>query len=259
MGIVNVTPDSFSDGGLHADTGAAVAHARALIEAGADLLDIGGESTRPGAEPVPLGEELDRVLPVIEALAGEGVPLSIDTYKPEVMRLAVSAGASLINDVFGLRQPGALDAAAQTDAAVCLMHMQGTPQTMQADPQYLDVVAEVADFLAQRAAACEAAGISRDRIVVDPGFGFGKTTAHNIALLRGLGAIAERTGLPLLAGLSRKSVLGRITNRDQASDRVAGSVASALVAVQNGARILRVHDVAATLDMLRVWQALEAA
>jgi len=259
MGIVNVTPDSFSDGGLHADTGAAVAHARALIEAGADLLDIGGESTRPGAEPVPLGEELDRVLPVIEALAGEGVPLSIDTYKPEVMRLAVSAGASLINDVFGLRQPGALEAAAQTDAAVCLMHMQGTPQTMQADPQYLDVVAEVADFLSQRVAACEAAGISRDRIVVDPGFGFGKTTAHNIALLRGLGALAERTGLPLLAGLSRKSVLGRITNRDQASDRVAGSVASALVAVQNGARILRVHDVAATLDMLRVWQALEAA
>jgi len=259
MGIVNVTPDSFSDGGLHADTNAAVAHARALIEAGADLLDIGGESTRPGAEPVPLGEELDRVLPVIEALAGEGVPLSIDTYKPEVMRLAVSAGASLINDVFGLRQPGALEAAAQTDAAVCVMHMQGTPQTMQADPQYLDVVAEVADFLSQRVAACEAAGISRDRIVVDPGFGFGKTTAHNIALLRGLGAIAERTGLPLLAGLSRKSVLGRITNRDQASDRVAGSVASALVAVQNGARILRVHDVAATLDMLRVWQALEAA
>jgi len=259
MGIVNVTPDSFSDGGLHARADAAVAHARALLAAGADILDIGGESTRPGAEPVPLREELDRVLPVIAALAGEGVPLSIDTYKPEVMRAAVDAGASMINDVFGLRQPGALQAAAQTDAAVCLMHMQGTPQTMQADPSYSDVVAEIAGFLADRAAACEAAGIARDRIVVDPGFGFGKTTAHNISLLRGLRQIAATTGLPLLAGLSRKSVLGRITTREKATERVAASVASALIAVQNGARILRVHDVDATLDMVRVWQALEAA
>lgn len=259
MGIVNVTPDSFSDGGLHARADAAVAHARALLAAGADILDIGGESTRPGAEPVPLREELDRVLPVIAALAEEGVPLSIDTYKPEVMRAAVDVGASMINDVFGLRQPGALDAAAQTDAAVCLMHMQGTPQTMQADPSYGDVVAEVAGFLADRAAACEAAGIARSRIVVDPGFGFGKTTAHNIALLRGLGRIGASTGLPLLAGLSRKSVLGRITTRERATDRVAASVASALVAVQQGARILRVHDVDATLDMVRVWQAVEAA
>jgi len=259
MGIVNVTPDSFSDGGLHADTGAAVAHARALLQAGADILDIGGESTRPGAQPVSLDEELHRVIPVIEALAGEGVPLSIDTYKPEVMRAAVAAGASLINDVFALRQPGALEAAAQTSAAVCLMHMQGTPQTMQADPHYADVVTEVTGFLAQRVAACEAAGIDRHRIVVDPGFGFGKSTAHNIALLRGLGSIVRGTGQPLLAGLSRKSVLGRITAREQAADRVAGSVASALIAVQNGARLLRVHDVAATLDMVRVWQALEAA
>ncbi len=259
MGIVNVTPDSFSDGGLHARTDTAVAHARALLAAGADILDIGGESTRPGAEPVPLSEELDRVIPVIEALAGEGVLLSIDTYKPEVMRAAVAAGAGMINDVFGLRQPGALEAAAGTDAAVCVMHMQGTPQTMQAAPVYTDVVAEVAAFLSERVAACQAAGIARDRIVVDPGFGFGKTTAHNIALLRGLGEIVRRTGRPLLAGLSRKSVLGRITTREKATDRVAASVASGLVAVQNGARILRVHDVDATLDMVRVWQALEEA
>lgn len=259
MGIVNVTPDSFSDGGLHARADAAVAHARALIAAGVDILDIGGESTRPGAEPVPLREELDRVLPVIAALAEEGVPLSIDTYKPEVMRQAVAAGASLINDVFALRQPGALEAAAETDAAVCLMHMQGTPQTMQADPSYGDVVTEVAGFLAGRAADCEAAGIARSRIVVDPGFGFGKSTEHNIALLRGLGRVGASTGLPLLVGLSRKSVLGRITTREKVTDRVAASVASALVAVQQGARILRVHDVSATLDMLRVWQAVEAA
>ena len=259
MGIVNVTPDSFSDGGRYVVTDAAVEHALGLIAAGADILDIGGESTRPGAEPVPLCEELDRVLPVIEALAGEGVPLSIDTYKPEVMFAAVSAGASMINDVFGLRQTGAIEAAAETDAAVCLMHMQGTPQTMQADPDYADVVTEVAGFLADRAAACEAAGIPRSRLVVDPGFGFGKTTAHNIALLHGLGRIGTATGLPLLAGLSRKSVLGRITTREKATDRVAASVASGLIALQNGARILRVHDVDATLDMVRVWQAVEAA
>jgi len=259
MGIVNVTPDSFSDGGLHADTGAAVAHGLALVEAGADVLDIGGESTRPGAQAVPLDEELRRVLPVVEALAGEGVPLSIDTYKPEVMFAAVSAGVSLINDVFALQQPGALEAAAANDAAICLMHMQGTPQTMQVDPSYGDVVAEVAGFLNARIAACEAAGIARERIIVDPGFGFGKTTAHNIALLRSLGDIVRGTGRPLLAGLSRKSVLGRITMRDDPAARVAASVASALVAVQNGARLLRVHDVTATLDMVRVWQALEAA
>lgn len=259
MGIVNVTPDSFSDGGRHADTRAAVAHGLALIEAGADILDIGGESTRPGAEPVSLDEELRRVLPVVEGLAEAGAPISIDTYKPEVMRAAVSAGASLINDVFALRQPGALEAAADTDAGICLMHMQGTPQTMQAAPHYVDVVAEVTAFLVQRVAACEAAGIARERILVDPGFGFGKTTAHNIALLRGLGEIMQGSGRPLLVGLSRKSVLGRITTRDDPADRIAASVASALVAVQNGARILRVHDVAATRDVVRVWQALEAA
>lgn len=259
MGIVNVTPDSFSDGGLHRSAEAAIAHGLALVEAGADILDIGGESTRPGAEPVPLAEELDRVLPVIEALAGEGVPLSIDTYKPEVMFAAVSAGASMINDVFALRQPGALEAAAQTDAGICLMHMQGTPQTMQQDPHYDDVVSEVAMFFGARVSACEQAGISRDRLVVDPGFGFGKTTAHNIALLRGLALLTERTGCPLLAGLSRKSVLGRITTRDNTAERVPASVASALIAVQNGARLLRVHDVAATVDMVRVWQAVSAA
>lgn len=259
MGIVNVTPDSFSDGGRHADTAAAVAHGMALVAAGADILDIGGESTRPGAEPVPLQQELRRVLPVVEALAGAGVPLSVDTYKPEVMRAAVAAGASLVNDVFALRQPGALEAVADTDAGVCLMHMQGTPQTMQSAPGYTDVVAEVSAFLVRRIADCQAAGIERERIVVDPGFGFGKTTAHNIALLRRLGDIVRDTGRPLLAGLSRKSVLGRITARDDPADRVAASVASALLAVQNGARILRVHDVAATRDMLRVWQALQVA
>ena len=259
MGIVNVTPDSFSDGGRHADTAAAVAHGMALVAAGADILDIGGESTRPGAEPVPLQEELRRVLPVVEALAGAGVPLSVDTYKPEVMRAAVAAGASLVNDVFALRQPGALEAVADTDAGVCLMHMQGTPQTMQSAPGYTDVVAEVSAFLVRRIADCQAAGIERERIVVDPGFGFGKTTAHNIALLRRLGDIVRDTGRPLLAGLSRKSVLGRITARQDPADRVAASVASALLAVQNGARILRVHDVAATRDMLRVWQALQVA
>ncbi len=258
MGILNVTPDSFSDGGRHAAVDAALAHAARLVDEGADLIDIGGESTRPGAEPVPLAEELARVLPVIEALASCPVPLSIDTYKPEVMRAAVAAGASMINDVFALRQPGALHVAAATDAAVCLMHMQGTPQTMQVDPQYADVVGEVRVFLKDRVRACIDAGIARERIVVDPGFGFGKTTAHNIALLRDLQQLAD-DGLPVLAGLSRKSVLGRITAREAPADRVAGSVASALLAVQRGACLLRVHDVAATVDMLRVWQTVAGA
>jgi len=258
MGIVNVTPDSFSDGGRHDNTVAAIAHARALIAQGADILDIGGESTRPGAEPVPLQMELDRVLPVIEALSEDAVPLSIDTYKPPVMAAALAAGVSIVNDVFALRQSGALEAVAASSAGVCLMHMQGTPQTMQTDPEYGDVLAEVRAFLSQHAERCVAAGIARDRIVIDPGFGFGKTTAHNLALLRGIGELAA-SGFPVLAGLSRKSVLGRLTTRELPADRVAGSVASALIAVQNGARVLRVHDVAATVDMLRVWQAVEAA
>jgi len=255
MGIVNVTPDSFSDGGRHFDAARAIAHGRQLVEEGADLLDIGGESSRPGAQSVSAEEELRRVLPVIEALAGVGVPLSVDTVKPEVMRRAAAAGASVINDIAALQAPGALEAAAASDAAVCLMHMQGEPRTMQADPSYGDVVAEVRDFLAARVAAAQAAGIAAERIVVDPGFGFGKRLAHNLALLRHLGQFAD-LGACVLAGLSRKSMLGEITGR-KVSQRDTASVAAALLAARNGARILRVHDVAATKDALAVWAAVE--
>jgi len=257
MGIVNVTPDSFSDGGRYADAPAAVAHARRLIDEGADLVDIGGESTRPGAPAVPLQEERRRVLPVIEALAGCGVPISIDTQKPELMKEAVGAGASLVNDVNALRAPGALEAVAATGAAVCLMHMKGDPRTMQHDPRYDDVVAEVRAFLAARVEAAERAGIARERIVIDPGFGFGKTAEHNLTLLARLGEIAQ-LGVPLLAGLSRKSTLGRITGRGT-DERVHAGVAAALIAVQNGAHIVRVHDVAATRDALAVWNAVREA
>jgi len=253
MGIVNVTPDSFSDGGRFLDAARAVAHARRLVEDGADMLDIGGESSRPGAQPVGLDEELRRVLPVIEALAGLGVPLSIDTVKPEVMCRAVGAGASIINDIAALRAPDALEAAAGTQAAVCLMHMQGEPGTMQTDPRYGDVVAEVRGFLAGRVAAARAAGIAAERIVVDPGFGFGKRIEHNLALLRHLDHFAG-LGACVLAGLSRKSMLGQITGK-QVSLRDTASVVAALLAAQNGAKILRVHDVAATRDALAVWQA----
>lgn len=256
MGIVNVTPDSFSDGGRYYDPARAVVHARQLVEEGADLLDIGGESSRPGAQSVSAEEELRRVLPVIEALAGVGVPLSVDTVKPEVMRRAVAAGASVINDIAALQAPGALEAAAASDAAVCLMHMQGEPRTMQADPSYGDVVAEVRDFLAARVAAAQAAGIAAERIIVDPGFGFGKRLAHNLALLRHLGQFAD-LGACVLAGLSRKSMLGEITGR-KVSQRDTASVAAALLAARNGARILRVHDVAATKDALAVWAAVDS-
>ena len=256
MGVVNVTPDSFSDGGQHFDTGRAISHAQRLVEEGADLLDIGGESTRPGAAPVGLAEERRRVLPVLEALAGGKVPLSVDTRKPELMREAVAAGADMINDVAALAAPGALDAVASSSAAVCLMHMQGEPGTMQANPHYHDVVREVRGYLAERVAAAERAGIARDRIVADPGFGFGKNLEHNLALLRSLKELGS-LGVALLAGLSRKAMLGRITGRE-AGDRVHASVAAALIAAQNGAHILRVHDVAATSDALAVWQAVVA-
>lgn len=255
MGIVNVTPDSFSDGGRFGSVEAAVRQARQLMDEGADILDIGGESTRPGAAPVPAAEELDRVLPVLERIADSPVPLSIDTYKPEVMVAALAAGASMVNDVKALREPGALDAVVRSDAAVCLMHMRGTPQTMQLDPKYGDVVGEVCAFLHDRIAACEAAGIDRERIVVDPGFGFGKTKAHNIDLLRHLDKVTA-LGLPVLAGLSRKSVLGTITARN-VGERVPSSVAAALVAVYRGAAIVRVHDVGATRDALAVYGAIE--
>jgi dihydropteroate synthase len=255
MGVVNVTPDSFSDGGRYFDAGRAVEHARRLIEEGADLIDIGGESTRPGAAPVDLAEERRRVLPVLEALAGGKVPVSVDTRKPELMREAVSAGADMVNDVAALAAPGALEAVASSPAAVCLMHMRGEPGTMQEHPSYRDVVREVRDYLAGRVAEAERSGISRNRIVADPGFGFGKNLEHNLALLRSLPEFGS-LGVALLAGLSRKAMLGRITGRE-AGDRVHASVAAALLAAQNGAHILRVHDVAATRDALAVWRAVK--
>jgi dihydropteroate synthase len=255
MGIVNITPDSFSDGGRYFDPARAVAHAQQLVEEGADILDIGGESSRPGAQPVSVDEELRRVLPLIEALADRGIPLSVDTVKPETMRMAIAAGATIINDINALQAPGALAAAAASDAAVCLMHMQGEPRTMQAAPNYSDVVAEVHGFLARRVAAARQAGIAVERIIVDPGFGFGKRLAHNLALLRELARFGG-LGACVLAGLSRKSMLGELTGR-KVSQRDTASVAAVLIAAQNGAKILRVHDVAATRDALAVWQAVQ--
>jgi dihydropteroate synthase len=258
MGIVNVTPDSFSDGGAHDTTDAAVAHGLRLAEEGADLLDVGGESTRPGAMPVDLEEELRRVVPVIRRLAAEtSLPISVDTSKPEVMRAAVEAGAGMINDVCALRREGALDAASALGVPVVLMHMRGDPGSMQAAPMYEDVVAEVHRFLAERIFAAEMAGIDKRRIVIDPGFGFGKTLEHNLALLAQLQRFTE-LGVPVLAGLSRKKTIGELTGRDVPAERIHGSVAAHLLAAQHGARILRVHDVAATVDALKVWQALEA-
>lgn len=255
-GIVNVTPDSFSDGGSHFDADAAIRHGIALVEQGADLLDVGGESTRPGAEAVSEDEELRRVIPVIEALAREtGVPISIDTSKPGVMRAAVRAGAGLINDVYALRQDGALDAAAELGVPVCLMHMQGEPRTMQADPQYDEVVADIKRFLADRLFNCELAGIPRKRLLIDPGFGFGKTLDHNVELLRELQQFATLNAT-LFVGLSRKSFLGTLGGRREPAERVHASVAAALIAVQRGAAIVRVHDVAATADALEVWNAV---
>ena len=258
MGIVNVTPDSFADGGEHATVEAAIAHGLKLAGEGADILDIGGESTRPGAEDVSLDEELRRVVPVIEALANRvSIPISIDTSKPEVMRAAVEAGAGMVNDVYALRREGALDAAAALGVPVVLMHMQGEPRTMQANPEYDDVVGEVHRFLAERIFAAEMAGITKKRIVIDPGFGFGKNVQHNLQLLAQLRRFTE-LGVPVLAGLSRKKTIGELTGRDDPHDRVFGSVAAHLIAAQNGATILRVHDVAATVDALKVWNAVAA-
>ncbi|HET7832395.1 MAG TPA: dihydropteroate synthase [Gallionella sp.] len=255
MGIVNVTPDSFSDGGQHLQHEAAIFHARQLIAEGADILDIGGESTRPGAQPVSVQEELDRVLPVIENLRDAGVPVSIDTCKTPVMQAAIGAGVQMVNDINALQDAGALAAVAATNVAVCLMHKQGTPQTMQVQPEYRNVVAEVSAFLRERIEAATGAGIGHNRIVIDPGFGFGKTLAHNLELLRHLDQLRELE-VPVLAGLSRKSMLGVLTGRD-VNDRQAASVAAALIAVQRGAAIVRVHDVRETVDALKVWQALE--
>jgi dihydropteroate synthase len=253
MGVVNITPDSFSDGGRFFDPKAAVAHARKLAEEGAGLIDIGGESTRPGAEPVSEQQELERVLPVVRALHDLTIPISVDTRRPQVMREALKAGASMINDVEALGAPGALEAVAGTGCAVCLMHKKGEPATMQRDPHYDDVVAEVKRFLKQRVEAAGAAGIAAGRIVVDPGFGFGKTASHNLELLRRLKEFSS-LDVPLLAGLSRKSTLGKITGRP-VDERLAGSLAMALLALQGGATILRVHDVKETRDVIAVWEA----
>jgi dihydropteroate synthase len=257
MGVLNVTPDSFSDGGRFLDADAAVAAAERMAEDGAAIIDVGGESTRPGSAPVDEAEELRRVMPVIERLAGRlQVPLSIDTRKPGVMRRALEAGASIVNDVGALRAPGAVEAVAGSGAAVCLMHMQGEPGTMQDAPRYADVVGEVRDFLGRRAAECVASGIDRARIAIDPGFGFGKTLEHNLALLAGLPALAA-DGLPLVVGLSRKRMIGALTGRGD-GDRLAGSLAAAVIAAQNGARIVRAHDVRETSDALRVVAAAAA-
>ena len=256
MGVVNVTPDSFSDGGQYLDPASALAHARQLLAEGADVIDIGGESTRPGAAPVSEDAELARILPLLEALRDAPVPISVDTRRARVMREALLAGASMINDVEALESPGALDAVAASDCAICLMHKKGDPATMQRDPQYADVVAEVKEYLAARIAAAEQAGIARDRIVIDPGFGFGKTPAHNLDLLRRLDEFRS-LGVAVAAGWSRKSTLGVITGKPVA-ERLAASVAASLLAAQHGANILRVHDVAETKDALAVWQALRA-
>jgi dihydropteroate synthase len=254
MGILNVTPDSFSDGGKFHHIDAALTHAQQMIEQGADIIDIGGESTRPGAQPVMLEEELQRVIPVIQALSGCGAVLSVDTYKPEVMRAAIEAGVHMVNDVFALQQPGALQAVQDSQVAICLMHMQGTPQTMQVQPSYQNVLAEVQAFLTQRVEVVRQIGVGDDRIVLDPGFGFGKKTAHNLTLLKHLAEL-HIANLPILAGLSRKSVLGQIVGQD-ADQRVFASVAASVLAVSHGANIVRVHDVKATVEALKVTTAV---
>lgn len=255
MGVVNITPDSFSDGGRFLATGAAIAQARQLADDGAAILDIGAESTRPGAQPVGESEELARLLPVLEAIRDLPLPVSVDTRRAGVMRAALAAGASMINDVEALMLPGALEVVAGSDCGICLMHKKGDPATMQQDPRYEDVVTEVCEFLLERVTAAERAGVSPERLVIDPGFGFGKTVAHNLTLLRNLSRFAG-TGLPVMAGLSRKGTLGRLTGRT-VTERMPASVAAALLAAQRGATILRVHDVAATRDALAVWRAVE--
>jgi len=258
MGVLNVTPDSFSDGGRYVETASAVERGLRMAEEGAAIIDVGGESTRPGAAPVEVREEIERVLPVIEQLAARmAVPLSIDTSKPEVMRAAVAAGARLINDVRALEAPGALEAAAESGAAVCLMHMRGEPRSMQEDPRYGDVVGEVSAYLAGRLQACRGAGIDNGRLCVDPGIGFGKRTEHNLALLAALDRLAD-PAIPVLVGVSRKSLVGIITGRPS-GERLAGSVAFAALAVMRGAAIVRAHDVAATVDAVKVASALRRA
>ncbi|TYQ18749.1 UNVERIFIED_ORG: dihydropteroate synthase [Zoogloea ramigera] len=256
MGILNVTPDSFSDGGNYQALEFALGHAEAMIEEGVDIIDIGGESTRPGSPPVSLEDELQRVMPVVYALRDLGPAISVDTYKPQVMREAIIAGVDMINDINGFRVPGAIDAVRDSDCALCIMHMQSDPQHMQLAPSYADVVDEVIAFLRERIDALLEAGIDPRRLCIDPGFGFGKTVEHNYALLKATGRLIEETGMPLLAGLSRKSMIGAVTGKP-VERRAAGSVGGALAAVAQGAIIVRVHDVADTVDALKVWQAAQ--
>lgn len=260
MGILNVTPDSFSDGGRFVSRDAALARAEQMIADGADMIDIGGESTRPGAPPVPLNEELERVVPIVEALRAVQVPLSVDTYKPAVMRAVLDAGADMINDIWGLRREGALDAVKDSNCGLCVMHMLGEPRTMQLhDPAYEDVVAHVREFFTERVAALTQAGVAAGRVSLDPGYGFGKTVEHNYALLAHLAAtLPAGTNFPLLAGMSRKSMLGAVTGRGP-GERLAASVAAAVCAAERGAAIIRVHDVAETVDALKVWQSTKDA
>ena len=254
MGILNVTPDSFSDGGSYSALEFALSHAEQMIADGVDIIDIGGESTRPGIPPVPLDEELRRVMPVIYALRDCGKPLSIDTYKPEVMREALIADIDMINDITGFRAPDAIDAVKDSAAGLCIMHMKGDPQTMQQQPVYDDVVAEVSFFLQERVNALQAAGVGYDRLCIDPGFGFGKSVEHNYSLLKNTSRLIQELGLPLLAGMSRKSMIGAITGKPL-EQRLAGSLGAALAAAAQGAMIIRVHDVAETVDALNVWHA----
>lgn len=256
MGILNVTPDSFSDGGNYQSLEFAVSHAEQMILDGVDIIDVGGESSRPGAPPLPLEQELQRVMPVLYALRDMGKPVSVDTYKPQVMREAIIAGVDMINDINAFRAPGAIEAVRDSDCALCIMHMRQDPQTMQQAPEYADVVGEVSAFLRERVEALTAAGIDKRRICIDPGFGFGKTVGHNYALLKATGQLIRELELPLLAGLSRKSMIGAVTGKP-VEQRLAGSLAGALVAVAQGALIVRVHDVAETVDALKVWQAAQ--
>lgn len=258
MGILNVTPDSFSDGGQFARLDVALSHAEQMLADGVDIIDIGGESSRPGAPPVSLEEELARVMPVVFALRDCGKPLSVDTYKPAVMREALAAGADMINDIKGFREDGALSAVKGSDCGLCIMHMQSDPVHMQMAPRYEEIVGEVGAFLSARVAVLQAAGVDRGRLCVDPGFGFGKTVAHNLTLLQNLDKIERMTGLPVLAGLSRKSMIGHLTGRPQ-GQRLSGGIAAALAAAARGARIIRVHDVAETVDALAVWHAVESS
>lgn len=256
MGILNITPDSFSDGGRFHSLDFAMSRAEQMIAEGVDIIDIGGESTRPGAEPLSVEEELHRVMPAIYALRDCGKPLSIDTYKPEVMREAIAAGVDMINDINGFRAKGALSAVKDSECAICIMHMQRNPGSMQVSPEYEDVIEDIVMFLLERMQAMENHNVHRCRVCVDPGFGFGKTLDHNLALLRSLDQIAKKVGLPVLVGLSRKSMIGALLGKP-VEQRMVGSVAAALLAVQHGARIVRVHDVAETVDALKIWQAIE--